>query len=401
MNWLMTDMDSFFASVEQHLRPELRGLPVGIVPLESDHTCLIAASYEAKKHGAKTGTKVRDAREICPGLVLIKARPATYVEVHRAILRSIDKVAPVEKVYSIDEWTIKLTAEYKHPDEACRLALRLKQQLAHDFSPFLTCSIGIAPSRLLAKIACGLEKPDGLTILSAADPPGRLEHLPLSKLTGIGKGMLARLELHNIHSVRDLWNISRDEAIRIWGSVTGARWWAGFHGEDEPEQLTRRRMMSHGNVLDPAFRTEAGAHGILQRLVCKLGQRLRQSGYIANALHLRVKDTRSRETRLEVGLPGVDDTHTLMRAFEDLWQTRQPGGAPPKQVEVSVSGLVLATQISRPLFDEVQKRQRVSQAMDRINLQWGPSKVYVGSVHNYRQHMENKIAFGRIPRDTD
>jgi DNA polymerase-4 len=401
MNWLMTDMDSYFASVEQHLRPELRGRPVGVIPLEAENTCLIAASYDAKRLGAKTGTKVHEARRICPGITLVKARPATYVEVHRQILRSMDQCAEVERVYSIDEWTVRLRGEDKSPAQATELARQMKRQLLQDFGPWLTCSIGIAPTRLLAKIASSLQKPDGLTLLPISDLPGRLEHLSLGKLTGIGSGMLARLEQHGVRNVRDLWNLSREQSIRIWGSVSGARWWARFHGEDEPEIPTKRRSMTHGNVLEPRFRTEEGARGILIRLLCKLAQRLRQSGYLARSLQIHVGDVRGGEFSNETALPAIDDTHTLLQAFHDLWGDRRPSRAPIRKVDVTVSGLILASQVARPLFDEVEKRQRVSQAMDKINLQWGQSKVYLGSIHDYRHVMDNKIAFGRIPGDAD
>src|SRR5262245_53022329 len=106
MNWLFTDMDAYFASVEQHLRPELRGRPVGVIPVETESTCVIAASYDAKRYGVKTGTGVRDARRLCPGIKLVKARPSIYVEKHHELLRSVDQIAQVEKVYSIDEWSV-------------------------------------------------------------------------------------------------------------------------------------------------------------------------------------------------------------------------------------------------------------------------------------------------------
>src|SRR5262249_16403750 len=105
MNWMLMDMDSYFASVEQYLRPELRGRCVGGIPVETDSTCVVAASYDAKRFGVKVGTGVREARRLCPGLLLVKARPDVYVRVHRRILRSVDRCAEVHRVYSIDEWT--------------------------------------------------------------------------------------------------------------------------------------------------------------------------------------------------------------------------------------------------------------------------------------------------------
>ncbi|MFO0883270.1 MAG: hypothetical protein U0894_03635 [Pirellulales bacterium] len=228
MNWMMMDMDSYFASVEQSLRPELRERPVGVIPVETESTCLIAASYDAKRLGIKTGTSVRDARRICPGIKLVKARPKLYVEVHNRILESVDKCAPVEKVYSIDEWTFRLRGEDKRPETALKLAREIKKQLLADFDPWLSSSIGIASSRLLAKIASGLQKPNGLTVLPVEDMPDRISHLTLKSLCGIGDGMLSRLNRHGIQTIRDLWELSRSQSVQVWGSIGGAQWWVGF-----------------------------------------------------------------------------------------------------------------------------------------------------------------------------
>ncbi len=374
---------------------------MGVIPVETESTCVIAASYEAKQLGVKVGTGVREARRLCPGILLVKVRPRIYVEVHRHILRSVDQCAEVHRVYSIDEWTVRLRGEERQADTARRLARDVKRRILEDFGPWMTCSIGIAPTRLLAKIASKLEKPDGLTVLSVEDMPHRIENLSLDDLYGIGHGMLARLDEHGIRDVRALWDVGREQAVRIWGSVSGAHWWAGFHGHDEPEPPTSRRSMSHGHVLAPHFRNEEGACCIMARLVCKLAQRLRRSGYLAGSLRISVRDESGGTFSEEIGLPSVHDTSTLLKQFYVLWRRRAPGACPIKKVNVSVAGLVPASEVPRSLFDEFEKLRRLSQAIDEINKRYGPLTVYFGPVHHYRQLMENKIAFGRIPDEDD
>jgi DNA polymerase-4 len=397
MNWLFIDMNGYFASVEQHLRPELRGRRVAVIPVESENTCVIAANHDAKRFGVKTGTRVSDARQMCPGLVLVKARPDLYVKIHHAILRSVDQCAPVHKVYSIDEWAIRLLGNEQKLENAIALGRRIKQQLLQDFSPWLTCSIGIAPTRLLAKIASDLKKPDGLTVLDPNDLPDRLDHFSLDDLCGIGHGMVNRLNAHGIQNIRDLWALSKQQAIGVWGSISGGYWWAGFHGFDEPELSTRRRSMSHASVLDPKFRNEEGAYGIMVRLLCRLGARLRHDGYFAQYLRVHLKNVRDNYWSEEIALPCVQDTPTLLEKFQKLWRQRIPDTNPPLKVGVEVAGLLPAAQISLSLFDELEKPRRLSQAVDKINERWGAAAIYFGSMQGFRHHMDDKIAFGRIP----
>ena len=154
-----------------------------------------------------------------PEIVLVKARPDLYVQMHHAILRSMDKCLPVHKVIRSMNGRFNCWARSESGKGPIALGHRIKQQLLHDFSPWLTCSIGIAPTRLLAKIASELKKPDGLTVLDPGELPDRLDHLSLDDLCGIGHGMLARLNAHGIQSVRDLWALSKQQAIQVWGSV--------------------------------------------------------------------------------------------------------------------------------------------------------------------------------------
>jgi DNA polymerase IV len=399
MNWMFLDMNSYFASVEQHFRPELRGRPVAVVPVKSEHTSVIASSGEAKRYGVKTGTPVWEARQKCPGIALVQARPRLYVQTHHAILRSVDVCVPIHKVYSIDEWAIRLLGREQTPEVAADLARKIKTQFLRDFSPYLTCSIGIAPTRLLGKIASDLQKPDGLVLLDPAELPDRIAHLALRDLCGIGQGMEERLQNHGVHTVRDLWNLTRREAVAIWHSIAGGHWWAGFHGVDEPEIPTRRGSMSHANVLHPKFRNEEGAYGILVRLTCRLGVRLRNDGYFAEVLRVHVQDVRGHYWYDEAPLSCSHDTSTLLAQLQAMWRRRPPRQPPPLKVGVDVAGFTPVSQVSEPLFDAMQKPRRVSQAVDAINRRWGAAAVYVASMHNFRHPMDDKIAFGRIPSE--
>lgn len=396
--WLFTDMNSYFASVEQSLRPELAGRPIAVVPVEAETTAVIAASHQAKARGVRMGMKIFDARRLCPELLLVKARPREYVRIHEEILRCVDGAAPVCKVYSIDEWSVKLVGEERTAPGARRLALDIKARLRATFGPMLTCSIGIAPSRLLAKIASDLQKPDGLTLLTPADMPAAVAHLRLQDLCGIGPGNARRLEAAGVRDTTALWNLSRREADRIWGSVSGGSWWAGFHGIDEAETPTRKRSIGHSNVLSPELRTSEGARGMMSRLVARLGARMRAEGYFARRLSLSVTHIGGPAFSADCGLPGTQDTPTLLEHARRLWAKRSGNAGTPLKVGVVAGDLIHQSQIESPLFDEARKPLELSRAVDLINRRFGQSSVSFGAAETQRLKMEDKIAFGRIPK---
>ena len=153
VNWLFVDLNSYFASIEQELRPELRGQPIGIVPVANvETTVCIAASYQAKKYGVKTGTAVHDAKMLCPHILLVEARPRHYVEYHHRIIAAIERCIPVHTVMSCDEFACQLLGREREIQRATSIAYAIKQEL-RTVGITLRCSIGLAPNRLLAKIA--------------------------------------------------------------------------------------------------------------------------------------------------------------------------------------------------------------------------------------------------------
>ena len=129
MEWLFLDLNSYFASVEQQERPELRGRPIGIVPLITEHTCCIAASYEAKAYGVKTGVSVEEAKQRCPHIQLIEARPKLYVEYHHRIVEAVNSCIPVTCVMSVDEMACRLMGRERALPNATTIAVDIKQSL--------------------------------------------------------------------------------------------------------------------------------------------------------------------------------------------------------------------------------------------------------------------------------
>lgn len=397
VSWLYLDMNAYFASAEQQLQPALRGKPVAVVPTMTDRTCCIAVSYEARQYGIRTGTNVGQARRQCPGLRLVAGRHEHYVELHHQIADAIETVLPIEKVWSIDEFACRLSPQHRRPEAAMRLAVEVKRAVATRVGPYLRCSVGLAPNRFLAKVAAGMKKPDGLTLITPEDLPDKLYALELSDLPGIGRNMLRRLESFGVVTVRQLCGLPSETMRGVWRGCVGDQWHRWLRGEDLPDQPTKRGSVGHSHVLPPELRTDQGARSVLVRLLHKAAARLRRLGYYAGRMELGVMhqgDDPSWSVMIKLG--GVQDTPTLLRALDDAWPKR-PREARPLRTWVTLHHLTPERNVSAALFADQRQALVASRAMDAINARLGPTAVYFASMHNSRDEAPLRIAFTNIP----
>ena len=209
---LYLDFDGFFASVEQQVRPRLRGRPVGVVPFAStSHTCVIACSKEAKRHGVTNVMPVLEARQKCPEIVLVPQNPDIYRRAHHALLAEISAVIPVDAVKSIDELTCRLEPADRAAPRA--LAARIKARIRDNIGPCVTCSIGFAANRQLAKMAGKIDKPDGVTIWCPEDMPAPLFKLPLRDVPWTGKRILRRPQAADVFTLPELWKNTSQQLV--------------------------------------------------------------------------------------------------------------------------------------------------------------------------------------------
>lgn len=404
---LYLDLNSFFASVEQQLRPELRGRPVAVVPMLSDATCAIAASYEAKAYGIKTGTKIYDAKRMCPQLICVPAEHGRYVDFHARIKRTIESIIPIERVESIDEFSCILDKTQRSPEAARALAERIKEALHHEVGAFIRSSIGIAPNRFLAKTASNLQKPNGLQILFAEDMPARMKDACPSKLVGIGSAMHLRLARCGIFTIEQLYAQPRARLRAIWGSVEGERFYLMLRGVEVPRPPTTKRHVGHSHVLDPAWRSPAHAQEVMRRLLQKATSRLRRYGYYASAMSLSVRVENGAKLRADAHFYRCCDTPSLQHEMLTLWSALMQAHSPRrlKKISIVLHGLTHEGALQPELFDapsQVQRQQRaesLSRAMDALNRRFGRDSIALGGLpHRNHGFSGTKIAFTRIPQ---
>lgn len=397
LRYLFVDFNAFFASVEQYLRPELRGKPVGVVAVMTERTSLITASYEARCYGLKTGTPVRQALQQCPELVLVEARPAEYVRMHEFLLKVIESCIPIEQVCSIDEVLCTLSGSQHTPERAIELAHRIKATLRHHVGSWITCSIGIAPNPYLAKTASDLEKPDGLVVLTEDDVPGRLLHLELRDLCGIGPRMEHRLLRAGITTIAQLYAASKAQLHAIWGSIEGERFYENLRGHCPSRPRTKRRSVGHSNVLPPEFRSHEKAFAVAHRLLQKLTARLRRYGVMAAEFHVGMELLPTLQWKENVRITPTHDPFLLGMLLRRIWQ-KCPRQGTPIHVWVQCTELVPAHgQLELPFDGERIRRQQLLAAIDRINERHGAGTLYIATAHAVRKAAPMRIPFNRIP----
>jgi DNA polymerase-4 len=394
---MFVDMNAYFASCEQELRPELRHKPIAVGAVDCDTTCCIAVSYQAKPYGIKTGTPIWLAKKWCPHIRIIEARPAKYVELHEKIVKAVKSCALFEKIFSIDEMSCRLAMQERDPPAAIALAKEVKQAIRTQVGEYLRCTVGLAPNRFLAKVATDMQKPDGLVVIDECDLPHKLFPLELIDLPGLGQQMEKRMHAHGIRTVQQLCEASEGELVDVWGGIVGRYWWHWLRGHDLPDPPTRHRTVGHSHVLPPDMRNDVDAHAVLIRMITKAAVRLRKMNYWAQRMEIYISYSfREEGWTAEVPLGTCQDTLSMVQAFCDIWQWR-PKGTAPTQVAVTLLNLVPNQNASMPLFSAERNRIRLSRAIDALNEKFGHHTVYFGGMHDALGSAPMRIAFSRVP----
>lgn len=409
LRWLYIDFNSYFASVEQELNPTLRGKPVAVVPVDTDTTCAIAASYEAKAFGIKTGTPIYEAKKLCPELICVVGQHEQYVAYHHRIIAEVEQHIPVTAVCSIDEVACWLMDNETSVERAAQIALSIKKGLASHVGRHITCSIGIAPNRYLAKVATDLKKPDGLTFIQAQDISRILCTLNLGDLPGIGRNIEKRLRMRGIGDVKSLLELSPDRMRTLWGSVWGEKMWYLLRGKDLQEEETQRSSVGHSHVMAPELRDPARAKYVMRRLTLKAVSRLRRMGYYASHLSLAARTENGLRQEAHLSCYRAQDSVTFLRLMEEGWQTllQQTKTARLRKLSVVLHGLTAANELQPELFTPVnlaerEKAERVSHALDKINQRFGRDSILLGMLPSQgRSFSGTRIAFTRIPNQEE
>jgi len=402
VNYIFLDMNSYFASVAQNEEKELIGQPVGIVTVDKRGACCIAASYEAKAFGIGVGTRREEAKELCPSIVFREAKHDLYVDYHHQIIEAIEEIYPITKAHSVDEFSIKLQGSARDLQTAKELAERMRRSIAKSVGIAMRCSIGLGSSKILAKMAGEMKKPDGLEWLTPEVMPQKLANFKLGALPGIGQRMEKRLITAGITNIKQLYELQPKHARKLWNGVTGERFILALQGHDIPDPETKPHSLGHGQILTTGNRNPEGARLVARRLLIKAGTRLRRGEFFANHLHLSGKcEINGRRSR-SISMRATQDSFQLLDLFKQGWQQLEL--KKPISVGVMLGGLTHESQHTADLFEERDAsgesnvREDLCSLVDALNQKFGQDTIIYGEKpKTITKYSGAKIAFGRIP----
>jgi DNA polymerase-4 len=371
---LHIDMDAFFASVEQRDRPELRGKCV-IVGGKSERAVVTTASYEARRYGVRSAMPMFEARRRCPHAIIVPGRMAHYKNVSGQIMRQLRDFTPLVEPVSIDEAYLDVSGARRLFGSPERIAQSVKSRIWQTTG--LTCSIGAAPLRFLAKIASDMDKPDGLTIIRADEMPAFIAQLPLRKIPGVGKVTQDRLKRLNLVTLGDVHRFPQDVLIRRLGKF-GHRLAALARGED-PTPVTPHtavKSVSSEMTLDRDTRNRAILLNILRQQAEDVGNQLRRRHLKARTVTLKLKHTDFQQvTRSKTFDQPIQTATTIYQQAEALLQ-HYPLHRQVRLIGVGASHFVDAqTPVQAELFPAASVDDthwtKIDATLDAINAKFG------------------------------
>ena len=392
------DLNSCFATIEQQANPLLRNRPVGVAAYDTPRGIILAASYDAKARGVTTGTSVRDAKLLCPGITILTPDPDKYFDAHnrfrKVLLNYTSDITPK----SVDEFVIDFNGS---PAERKNIALedigyQIKAEVKRSLGAYVTINIGLGPNRFLAKLAAGLHKPDGLDVISADNLRATYKKLNLIDLPGINRRYAARLNLAGIYTPIEFLDAPlttlKNQAFH---SINGFYWYLRLRGHEIDAITFNRKSFGQQYAIGQKTMDKNELAKLLMKLCEKAGRRLRRDGFQAHGVHLWLGFTDrtyfSRRTQTKVPLYSTQD---IFRAANYQLQALEIN-APATNIGVTVYNLTPAKVHQLGLFDQSGDSHALATAADNINNRYGEFTLVPALMANMNDVIIERVAFGQ------
>jgi len=368
---LHIDMDAFFISVEQRDNPALLGKPAAVCGSLS-RSVVTSATYEARPYGIRAGMSTQEAKRRCPQLILVAGNHSKYTQTSARIFTILKKYTPMVEVASIDEAYLDITQSLLLFQTPLHITQSIKDQIRE--SEQLTCSIGVAPNKLLAKLGSGLKKPDGLVVIQKEDVEEILKDLPVSKLYGIGPKLTEALNSIGIFTCSQLGRFPISVLTKRFGAIGEGLHEMGLGLDDSPvvpfDEEEDAKSISHSVTLEEDTSDPNILRKVLLQLSERVSRRMRREGFYGKRIVLTVRYsdffTFSKQKTFSKWMNSGNEIfkHSL-EIFESI--------SHPKPVRLLGVGMSLLKKewCQLDLFEKRDKKDKMLRAMDRVNERFG------------------------------
>lgn len=381
---ILVDMDSYFASVEQQSNPALRGIPVAVTG-SGKRTVITTASYEARRFGVKTGMNKWEAKKLCPGLTFIAGSNDKYTYTCRKLSEIYSRYTSDVEVYSIDEAFLDITSSCSLFGSPLTIGDLIRNEIKERFG--LNATVGIGPNKLIAKLACGLSKPDGLMRVRPEDVTNILKGLAVEELWGIGRKLATKLNSLRIYTAGELGRTSASFLRSHFGIIGERLKLMGMGIDDSPVtcDMGIAKSIGHSMTLPQDIWQDNEIRAYILKLSEMVGQRARKHQLAGDVIKVTIRyrsfETFSRQLQIKTD---TNDTHLIYNtAMEIIKKTEL--AEPVRLLGVGLSGLRETENPAQlPLLREYAGRRDLLRAVDNINEKYGDYTISWAACRPYR-----------------
>lgn len=391
------DLNSCFATVEQQAHSHLRGKPLVIAAYTSPNGCVVAPSIEAKTFGIKTGMTVRDARLLCPDVIVRDPDPVMIRDVHIKFRNITRDYSPNVVPKSIDEVVINFDGVLAIQRGLENIGYEIKKRFRKEIGEWISCNVGIGTNRFLAKLAASLHKPDGLDVLNHENLLDTYTSLKLTDLNGINTRFEARLNANGIFTPLQFFQATETALKKnVFKSIIGSQWYLRLRGFEVDDVQFSRKSYGQDFALGKFTSDVEVLSQYIMKLCEKMGRRLRRAGFVARGIHIGMiyDDWTYWHRGRKVTQPMFTTQDLFTKA---MWVfNQQPVRKIVSKLSVSCYDLESSKESQQSLFDEYDKRKEIAQAIDKVNDKYGEFVITPALMMGMGDVILERIAFGAV-----
>lgn len=390
----LIDMDAFFAQIEQRHNPALRGKPVFVLGGPGRHAVVTAASYEAKRLGVKSGMSLPEAKTLCPYAITVIGNQDKYLDYCYRLLNIYQEFTDLVEPYSIDEAFLDLTAVQRLLGTPEQIASKIKARIRQALD--LTCSIGIGPNKLIAKMAADWHKPDGLTIVAPQDLPAIIWQLPVEELIGVGQRMKIHLNNLGIKTIEDLakYPVYQLKArFGKYGEVLHQFAWGIDDSPVDPKSFAEVKSVGHSYTLPKDIADLELIRWYLYWLSSKVARRLQKQNLAGRTIHLSVRTADFNYFGVQTSLPeSTNYPQKIANIAYELF-VKNYRGMSVRLLGVSVGNLSPQTKMQLNLFYDKLKMAPVLNAIAQLKDKYGDEIIELATLllQNKKRWLRPKV----------